>query len=138
MLAPIQSVDDPVDSFCLFLDEKIVNEIVKCTNKEAEKVLKIENWKYCDSTELSAFIRPLLTAGHLSVNIHNENVLWSKFYGPTIFKATMRLKHNKNFLRFVRFDDKDTRSEQIRNDELPAILDVWNQVNQNFQKYYLP
>uniref|UniRef100_A0A6P7G3Z6 Uncharacterized protein LOC114337472 n=1 Tax=Diabrotica virgifera virgifera TaxID=50390 RepID=A0A6P7G3Z6_DIAVI len=63
MLAPGQSVDDPVDFFCLFVDKKIVNEIVKCTNKEAEKVLGIENWKYCDYTELYVFIGLLLTSG---------------------------------------------------------------------------
>ncbi|XP_056642631.1 piggyBac transposable element-derived protein 4-like [Diorhabda sublineata] len=48
----------------------------------------------------------------------------------------MGLNKFKSLLRFIRFDNKETRS-QCR-DKLAAIRDIWNEINKNLKNYYLP
>ena len=39
---------------------------------------------------------------------------------------------------YLRFDDKATRSERREKDKLAPIRDVWEAVNKNLMKHYLP
>lgn len=138
ILPPGKIVEDPIDAFLLFIDEAVLTEIASHTNKEAERVLIDIPWKPCDNIEIRAFLGLLLTAGHLSANDTSYDVLWSRLYGPSIFRATMGLKRFKSLLRFIRFDDKGTRSERRTNDKLAPIRVIWEKVNNNLKKHYLP
>lgn len=138
MLPPGKVICDPADALSLFLNNDVLSEIATHTNNEARRVIKNDTWRPCDAIELLAFFGLLLTAGHLSANDMNFEVLWSFLYGPPIFRATMGLKRFKFLLRFLRFDNKETRPQRRENDKLAAIRDVWETVNKNFGKYYLP
>lgn len=131
-------IEEPVDAFLLYINKQIVDKIVNYTNQEAIRVIGPEKWKNCDSIELYAFIGLLITAGHLKSNYTNYDVLWNRIYGPPIFRATMGLKRFKLLLRFIRFDDKTSRSERRKKDKLAPIRDIWNLVNTNFKKFYTP
>ena len=45
-------------------------------------------------------------------------------FGRPIFRATMPRERFKVFLRFLRFDDVDTRPERQKSDNLAAIIGV--------------
>ena len=70
---------------------------------------------------------------HLSVA-----ALWNPKYGPPVFRATMSKERFKELLVYLRFDDKATRSERREKDKLAPIRDVWEAVNKNPTKHYLP
>ena len=60
MLPPGRVIEDPLDSFRLYITEKIVSDIVKYTNIEATRTYELKNyktqWKYVDSIEIEAFL----------------------------------------------------------------------------------
>lgn len=129
----------PMDFFKLYFTDEVCFEIIKWTNLEA---LRFHNsndeWKMVDKDELHAFFGLLITAGHMkSCNVNYRN-FWHPFYGSTIFKATMGMTRFEHLLRFIRFDDKSTRSARRKTDKLAPIRDVWEKVTANFKKYYIP
>lgn len=129
----------PMDFFKLFLTDEVCDEIVKCTNMEALRFYNSnEDWKMVDKDEMHAFFGLLITAGHMkSCNVNYRN-FWHPFYGSTFFKATMGVTRFEQLLRFIRFDDKSTRSERRKVDKLCPIRNIWEQVTANFKKYYIP
>lgn len=135
-LPPGTVLENPEDAFFLFFNDFIFSEIVKYTNIEAEN--NIKDWNTADVIEMRAFFGLLLTAGHLKQNNTNYITLWSKKYGSPIFRATMSLSRFKLLLRFIRFDDKKTRSVRRATDKLAPIRDIFDECNKMFSKYYVP
>ena len=138
ILPPGKIIEEPIDAFRLYMNDTIINNIVKYTNQEASRVMGENGFKPVDAVEIDAFFGLLLTAGHMKMNNVNTKRLWSKLYGPLIFRATMSEKRFKQILRYIRFDDKSTRSVRRAKDKLAAIRDVWEAVNKNLNKYYMP
>ncbi|XP_037042530.1 piggyBac transposable element-derived protein 4-like [Bradysia coprophila] len=135
-LPPDAVIKNPEDAFFLYFNDFIITEIVKYTNIEAEN--HTENWKPVDVIEMRAFFGLLLTAGHLKQNNTNYITLWSVKYGSPIFRATMSLVRFKLLLRFIRFDDKATRSIRRATDKLAPIRDIFEECNKMFAKFYIP
>lgn len=44
----------------------------------------------------------------------------------------------QRILQYLRFDDKSTRTARREKDKLAAIRDLWEILNNNLLKYYLP
>lgn len=131
--------ENPIDFFNLFFTDEVLAEIVKWTNMEALKNHSMnEEWKMTDVVELQAFFRLLIIAGHMKSCNENYRTFWHPFYGSTIFKATMGLTRFEKLLRFIRFDNKVTRSARRKTDKLCPIRDIWEKVTGNFKKYYIP
>lgn len=135
-LPPGTVLENPEDAFFLFFNDFIFSQIVKYTNIEAENNTK--DWKPVDVIEMRAFFGLLLTAGHLKQNNTNYITLWKRKYGSPIFRATMSLCRFKSLLRFIRFDDKTTRSVRRETDKLAPIRDIFEECNKLFGKYYVP
>lgn len=135
-LPPDTVLENPEDAFFLYFNDFVFSEIIKYTNIEAENNTK--DWKPVDLIEMRAFFGLLLTAGHLKQNNTNYITLWSIKYGSPIFRATMSLVRFKLLLRFIRFDDKTTRSDRRATDKLAPIRDIFEECNKMFSKYYEP
>lgn len=129
-------IENPEDAFFLYFNDFIFTEIVKYTNIEAER--NVQKWKVVDVIEMRAFFGLLLTAGHLKQNNTSYVTLWSKKYRSPIFRATMSLDRFKLLLRFIRFDDKETRATRRATDKLAAIRNIFEECNKMFAKYYVP
>lgn len=139
VLPPGKSLDSIWSSFKMFIDNTVCEEILKYTNKEAVTTYgQSRKWNPIDMDELHAFFGLLITAGHMKSNAQNYRIFWDKLYGITIFKATMGVRRFMEILRFIRFDDKDTRSNRRKTDKLAPIRSIWEMVNHNFGKYYMP
>jgi hypothetical protein len=83
VLPPRKVIENPVDSFKLFLDEYIMELIVKYTNTEAPRVLG-DKWKTLDKIELQAFLSLLITAGVNKQGNVDFTVLESSFWQSNI------------------------------------------------------
>ncbi|XP_037052002.1 piggyBac transposable element-derived protein 4-like [Bradysia coprophila] len=133
----------PIDFFKLFFTDEVCDEILRYTNLEAlrfydSKKCPLDEWKLVDKVELHAFFGLLITAGHMKSCNENYRNFWHPFYGSTFFQATMGLTRFEQLLRFIRFDDKNTRSARRKIDKLCPIRDVWEKVTGGFKKYYIP
>lgn len=137
VLPPGKHIIDPIDSFNLFCDEHILEIIVKHTNSEAQRVLQ-NRWKITDTIEMQAFIGLLLTVGVNKQGGVDFRDNWDPIFGNPIFRATMGKNRFASLLRFLRFDDKNTRSVRKSRDKLAPIRELWECVNQNLKKFYLP
>ena len=58
--------------------------------------------------------------------------------GRPIFCATMSLNRFKDILRFLRFDNKNTRVARRETDKLAAFRDVWEMCLGKLQRCYMP
>jgi len=139
VLPPGKSLDSIYCAFKMFIDNNVCEQILKYTNKEAVTMYgESRKWKAICMDELHAFFGLLITAGHMKSNAQNYRLFWDNLYGITIFKATMGVQRFMEILRFIRFDDKDTRSNRRKTDKLAPIRSIWKMVNHNFGKYYMP
>ncbi|GBP86818.1 PiggyBac transposable element-derived protein 4 [Eumeta japonica] len=63
---------------------------------------------------------------------------WDPIFGNPIFRTIMGKNRFASLLRFLRFDDKNTRSLRKSKDKLAPIRELCEYVNQNLKKFYLP
>ncbi|XP_044735464.1 piggyBac transposable element-derived protein 4-like [Chrysoperla carnea] len=137
ILPPGQAIIDPIDSFSLFFDDHVLEIIVKYTNTEGLRVLQ-NRWKSTDKIEMQAFLGLLLTIGVNKQGGVDFREYWDPIFGNPIFRATMGKNRFASLLRNLRFDDKNTRSLRKSKDKLAPIRELWEYVNQNLKKFYLP
>ncbi|XP_046392323.1 piggyBac transposable element-derived protein 4-like [Ischnura elegans] len=104
----------------------------------ASEVSDYDSENFSDTEATAESERPISFLSHLRSNHTSYDVLWSQLYGPPIFRATMGLKRFKYLLAFIRFDDKATRSVRRQKDKFAPIREVWERLNTNFKKHYLP
>lgn len=121
--------------------------IVRETNREASRVYiewnnahpdNPKQWTAITVIELKAFLGLLITAGVGRAKFEPLTELWSASNGRPFFSAVMSMNRFKNILRFLRFDNKQTRPERRATDKLAAIRDVWVMFIAKLQKAYIP
>ncbi|OAF65428.1 hypothetical protein A3Q56_06847, partial [Intoshia linei] len=100
-----------------FIDQKVLDIIVKCTNDRANFLhLKFSN---IDSRELKAFIGLLIMSGLCKSSKENATMMWKCGpLGRNVFRATMSLNRFRDISTNLRFDDVQTRN---KNDKFAAF-----------------
>ena len=69
---------------------------------------------------------------------HSTDFLWNKTYGPKIFGETMSRSDYKKIHRFIRFDNRSTRSERIKSDKFTHIREIFDLFVENCRGAYIP
>lgn len=133
----VRSASDIVSSFRLFLDDNILDHICKCTAKEAKRCLKDDSWEI-SKEELLAFIAICYARGALGMKNMSVTNIFSRKYGPELIRGTMSRDKFKTIMRFLRFDDKETRLERLASDKFALMSFVWNSFIENCKKCYNP
>ena len=87
--------------------------------------------------ELLAFIGILIAAGVHRQNKENMDDMWKGDALPLI-RAAMSRDRFKMMLRFIRFDNENTRAERAQTDNAAPIRDIWIMLNRNLEKAYKP
>lgn len=64
--------------------------------------------------------------------------LWNRQWAPKLFSGVMSRDRFISLVRFLRFDEKQTRQARLRNDKFALFSDVWNRFIANSQKCYKP
>ena len=131
------SEDKVSSSFKLFIDDYILLHIKQCTEAEAHRKLGNKNWKL-SMAELDAFIAILYVRGAIGANGSDLHSLWSEAWGIPFCKETISRDRFKEILRFLRFDEKTTRSTRLQTDKFALASKMWNKFIENCKICYRP
>ena len=119
-------------TFSSFITDEIIREIVKMTNRYAHQWIHDnesewyqKRYREVDDDEMRAFLGCLLLAGVYKSHGESYEQLWSDDQGRTIFGATMSLRRFQTILKFLRFDDKNTREQRRASDKLAPFREIW-------------
>ncbi|KAK3861560.1 hypothetical protein Pcinc_032472 [Petrolisthes cinctipes] len=64
--------------------------------------------------------------------------MWSPLDGAPMYRSTMSKERFAFLLRALRFDDRSTRQERVKEDRLAPIRPLWNEVVKKCQECYEP
>lgn len=134
------------DSFGYFITDDISTLIVGYTNQEAQRQIDANEvgsqtehrWTPVTADELRAFFGILLLMGVLKGGNQRLADFWDARFGQASVIATMSCGRFKQILRFLRFDDKATRSQRQQEDKLAPIREVWNTFLRNCRRNIIP
>jgi len=56
--------------------------------------------------------------------------MWQSYSYP-LYRAAMGSNRFWNIIRFIRFDDANTRTERLKNDKATPLRDIWIMLNKN-------
>ncbi|OAF72062.1 Alpha-actinin-like protein 1 [Intoshia linei] len=130
----IRTYESRVGYFMKFIDQKVLDIIMKCTNDRANFLhLKFSN---IDSRELKAFIGLLIMSGLCKSSKENATMMWKCGpLGRNVFRATMSLNRFRDISTNLRFDDVQTRN---KNDKFTAFRNIWELFIENCRKSFIP
>ncbi|CAD7090716.1 unnamed protein product [Hermetia illucens] len=118
-------ISDIQSSFDLFLPPQLETIILRNTNREGRRVLGA-TFEDIDTPTLGAYIGLLILAGVYRSNNEATESLWDAEIGRPIFRAVMSNKTFKKISRFIRFDDRSTRSSRRETDKFAPIRELWD------------
>jgi hypothetical protein len=131
-------VETILDAFKLFISQDMLDTIINCTNKYGST--KVADWHDVDDIEMLGFIGLLLLRGVCRARRESIDELWStdgSFTRP-IFPAVMSRARFKQLLRYLKFDDPETRNERAANDKLAALRDIYEMFARNCRETFRP
>ena len=139
-----------LETFQLFFSTDIIELILTETNRKAQNEFsKIgKEWDEIDQTEFNAFLGILIFSGVTKLKRTPLFDLWQYQPGKSVsfFYSSMSRERFKEILRFIRFDNIETRETRLnRNPEtqkprnkLAAIDELLSKFNKNIQECYNP
>ncbi|XP_073532535.1 uncharacterized protein [Phyllobates terribilis] len=129
-------IDSPLSAWRLFFDSYILTHIKNCTLAEA---CRNNNLQFTLSyEELDAFIAIFYARGISGTNRHSISSIWCNDWGIPFCKATMSRDRFVEIMRFLRFDEKSTRSERLQTDKFALFSTVWDRFIENCIACYKP
>ena len=100
-----------------------------CTNVKGRRVAT--QWNAIQKEEFLAFVGVLLLAGvEKNWNLDTRQLFLDPKQNPT-YKAAFGVNRFENIRRHLRFDDKKTRAERLKQDKLDAFNYIWGLFFQN-------
>lgn len=131
-----RNVEEPIDSLRLFFDDGVLRFIRDCTVEYAH--LSGNESFTLSLDELDAFIGLLYLRGAMSNSHFPYDTLWSNDFGCEKFKKTMSRNRFREIKKYIRFDERLTRSERLKRDKYALMSSVHTRVVENFQRAYVP
>ena len=86
--------------------------------------------------EIKALIGLLYLRVALLLNIFKTREIFFHESSHKIFAATVSYSHFSFLMRFLEFDDKETRPERWREDKFTAIRNFFMKMNENNARYW--
>ncbi|XP_013884959.1 piggyBac transposable element-derived protein 4 isoform X2 [Austrofundulus limnaeus] len=133
-LQSMPRITSRLQSFLCLFNMEMLLIIIDCTNHEARRTF--DSWSLSVS-ELMAFVAILfLRATLCPIGAMIES--WSEKYAVPAIKETMSRDRYKEIMRYLRFDNKDTRAERVKTDRFAAVSDIWQRLVRNCHQCYIP
>jgi hypothetical protein len=123
-----------VNSLSYFMSDDILDEIVRCTNYEGERVLQ-QDWTPLCNDEIKCFIGILYLIGVLRGGYQCIRDYWDSTFGQNAIIAAMSRNRFQQLLRFLRFD---IRADRKINERLAPIQKVWDMFLRNCRRCIIP
>lgn len=131
------------DCFLHFFSNRIIDQIVECTNQEI--IRKSAKYKTKDLTvsetcreEILALIGLLILTAAMKNNHMNAKQLFNRTLSGCIYIATMSSNRFHFLLDCLRFDSKHTRKERIQIDPFAPVREIWDILIENCKSSYIP
>ncbi|XP_050335819.1 uncharacterized protein LOC126762820 [Bactrocera neohumeralis] len=115
-----------LDTFKLFFTPEMADIIIRHTNKKAISTYTAYNeknpekkqleWKILELQEFHAFLAILITSCANNSNTDNAREMWQPYSYP-LYRAAMSINRSWNIIRFIRFDDANTRAQRLESDK---------------------
>jgi hypothetical protein len=140
-----KNINTILDSFELFINERIISIITLHTNEEiCRNKSKYKSFEDCEGfigltneSEIKAVLGLLLAAGLYGSGHTNLNDIWkNNGFGIPIFKLVMSQKRFEFLICCLRFDDKNTRDDRLKTSRIAAIKEVWDELVSNCKRMY--
>ena len=127
---------DELSSFLCLLNDDMLRQIKDYTVQMARSKPGNQDWDL-SVTELKAFISVFFLNTMLTHGFPVSK-LWQEEYGNHLVKRVMSRDRFKSIMRFLRFDDKDTREARKASDKFAAMRSIWDQFVENCQSCFVP
>lgn len=134
-------------TFKCFMSLEMADIIMRHTNKKAIATYNAYNirhpdaipksWKSLTVAELYAFFGILIMTGANHSNSESVRDLWNVKSYP-LNRTTMGVNRFCSILRFIRFDDANTRAARAQTDKAAPITELWLIMNANLHAHYKP
>lgn len=129
--------EEVASAWDLLVDNATLKHIQKCTEAEARRQTGDKEWSL-PMEELRAFIGILYARGACGAKGLKTHSLWSDKWGVPFCKSTMSRDRFHVILRYLRFDEKPTRSVRLATDKFALMSKVWNKFIENCQMCLTP
>ena len=130
-------LDSPLSVFELFVDNAMLTHVQQCTEAEAHRVKKSDEWKL-PLRELKVFISLLYVGGALCGKNRPILEFWDKNWGVPFFPETVGRNRFCEIMRFLRFDLRSTRLSRLQTNKFAFISAVWDKFVENCIVCYKP
>ncbi|GFO24935.1 PiggyBac transposable element-derived protein 4 [Plakobranchus ocellatus] len=131
------SVVSPIDCFSLFFTTTMIEMIVQFTNTEGKRV-RGKTWSATDFAEINCLIGCLMYIGARKQNYMDVKCIFDLLEGLQLVRARFSRRRFSDLLTFLRFDDKETRSQRRERDPFAPIRELWDCFQINLGRYYVP
>ncbi|CAG7815165.1 unnamed protein product [Allacma fusca] len=133
----VNAAQTKMDIFKLFVTDEMLYNIDAYTKNQAAKR---GQRNFTDDAEIMAFIGLMYMAAAYGMRRPSTKRLWreDKRYQLHAFSATMSRERFRNLMRFLRFDDIETREERRAVDKLAPIRELTENLRKNVHEVYEP
>ena len=130
--------DSPLSVWRLLINESMLRHIRRCTNAEASRQRGgTEDWSVT-LEELETIFGLLYAKGLYLSPKTPVRLLWNSKWSPPIFAHAMSRDRFYEIMRYIRFDEKSTRSERLKQDKFTLASDLWTPFIENCVKCFNP
>lgn len=130
----------PKDAWDYFISQRMLDEIVHCTNLEGRRIASImkKNWHNVTCEEMNAFFGLLILAGvGRNWDVSIRELFHDSFANPT-YVATFSVNRFEDIRRALRFDDKRTREARSKSDNMALFRYIWELFIENCRQRMHP
>lgn len=127
----------PLSAFSIFVDEKMLRHVQRCTNEEGKRVTGDQAW-HVTLEEMEKFIGLLITRGIIGGRNLPVKELWSKSWGNSIFNKTLPRHRFCEIMTHLRFDMKSERRRNLVSNKFCLASEIWEPFIENCQKAFVP
>ncbi|KFM65393.1 PiggyBac transposable element-derived protein 4, partial [Stegodyphus mimosarum] len=138
----VRNITEPLESWELFFNAKMIRSIVECTNIYIKKVsvnyTRDRDAKTTNDVEIRALFGLLYLCGlHKSSHTNTQDLWASDGSGIEILRNTMSYKRFNFLLRYLRLDNVTNREARKKLDKLAAVREFFADFNENCQKIHI-
>lgn len=145
-----RNVSTETDAFKLFITDEVIGEIRQNTNKKldlAKEKIKASSsaktqekslhlYQHISHNEMTAFLGlSVIRAFYKNLTVPQ---LFDPATGPSLFKAVMGGRRYAVILQNLTFDNRETRDERKKGDKFCHIRDLFNTVDSNLRRHFVP
>jgi Transposase IS4 len=128
----------PLSAWSLLCDESLLRHVKRCTDAEARRQRgEMDLWNV-SVAEVETTFGLLYAKGLYMSSKTPVRLLWNSKWSPPLFGQAMARDRFYEIMRYMRFDEKCSRSERLLRDKFALATDLWSPFIENCIKCFNP